>query len=115
MLRQVYLDEAVQNCYACESLLSYANSFIGSVENTTNAILPQVHVGVHLSNGVELGPTPPVNLTPSEQIPITLRAQGPSFDRWVAHPEVCLTSSGGGEGSEGGGGEHPVGAEGGGN
>ena len=99
-------------------ILSYdaaANAFIGTVENTTNAILPQVRVEIHLSNGVELGPTPPVDLAPGEQIPITLRAEGPPFDKWVAHPEVGPTSSGGGEGSEGGGGEHPAGAEGGGN
>ena len=90
-------------------ILSYdapANSFIGTVENTTNTILPQVRVEIHLSNGVELGPTPPIDLTPGEQIPITLRAEGPPFDRWVAHPEVGPTSSGG---------EHPAGAEGGGN
>ena len=99
-------------------IMSYdatTNSFEGTVKNTTNAILSQVRVEVHLSNGVELGPTSPVDLAPGEQIPIVLIAEGPPFDRWTAHPEVGPMSSSGGEGAEGGGGEHAGGAEGGGN
>ena len=83
-------------------IISYdeaTNSFTGTVKNTTGAILTQVRVEVHLSNGVELGPTPPVDLAPSEEIPITLMAEGGLFDTWTAHPEV------GGSGTEGGG-EH---------
>ena len=98
-------------------IMSYdaaTNAFEGTVKNTTNAILSQVRVEVHLSNGVELGPTSPVDLAPSEQIPIILVAEGPPFDRWTAHPEVGPMSSSG-EGAEGGGGEHAGGAEGGGN
>lgn len=86
-------------------------SFKGTVKNTTGAILPQVRVEVHLSNGVELGPTPPIDLAPGQQIPIELMAEGPSFDKWTAHPEVGGSGgegTGGGEGGEGGedGGEH---------
>ena len=36
-----------------------SNSFAGSVQNTTEDTLDQVRVEVHLSNGVELGPTTP--------------------------------------------------------
>ena len=83
-------------------IMSYdaaTNAFTGTVKNTTGAILPQVRVEVHLSNGVELGPTPPVDLAPGEEIPITLMAEGSPFDTWTAHPEV------GGSGAESGG-EH---------
>ena len=99
-------------------IMSYdaaTNAFEGTVKNTTSTILSQVRVEVHLSNGVELGPTSPVDLAPGEQIPIVLIAEGPTFDRWTAHPEVGPMSSSGGEGAEGGGGEHAGGAEGGGN
>ena len=75
------------------------NSFKGTVKNTTGAILPQVRVEIHLSNGVELGPTSPIDLAPGQQIPVVLMAEGPPFDKWTAHPEV------GGSGGEGGG-EH---------
>ena len=83
------------------------NSFKGTVKNTTGAILPRVRVEVHLSNGVELGPTTPIDLAPGEQIPVEFMAEGPSFDKWTAHPEVG--SEGGGEHGEGDsehGGEH---------
>ena len=43
-------------------VLSYdstANAFTGTVTNTTGNTLPRVRVEVHLSNGVELGPTEP--------------------------------------------------------
>ena len=64
------------------------NAFTGTVENTTSATLLQVRVEVHLSNGTELGPTPPVDLAPGETIPITLEATSDPFDTWSAHPEV---------------------------
>ena len=73
-----------------------ANAFTGTVENTTSATLLQVRVEIHLSNGTELGPTPPVDLAPGETIPITLEATSDPFDTWSAHPEV------GGSGGEDG-------------
>ncbi len=72
-------------------VLSYDStkeSFIGSVENTTNAVLNRVRVEVHLSNGVELGPTNPQNLKPNEKIVIELSASGQDFLTWSAHAEV---------------------------
>jgi hypothetical protein len=65
------------------------------VENTTDIILKQVRVEVHLSNGVELGPTTPTDLNPGESIEISLTATNKDFDGWTAHPEVG--ESGGGE------------------
>ena len=79
-----------------------SNAFKGAVENTTDETLKQVRVEVHLSNGVELGPTTPGDLAPGEKREILLTATSTNFDRWSAHPEV-----GEGEHSHGGeGGEH---------
>ena len=53
-------------------VLSYdlaANHFRGSVENTTGATLSQVRMEVPLSNGVELGPTAPVDLETRTETP----------------------------------------------
>ena len=63
-------------------------TFVGTVENTTSVTLSQVRVEVHLSNGVELGPTMPRDLAPGETIPITLDATSQTFATWSAHPEV---------------------------
>ena len=101
------------------------NTFKGTVENTTNAVLQQVRVEIHLFNSQgpnptdpELGPTPPVDLAPGQQIPIELIAVNEPFDMWVAHPEVGPSSGGGAEGggehAGEGGGEHGGGGEGGG-
>ena len=65
-----------------------SNSFKGTVENTTNQTLTRVRVEVHLSNGVELGPTTPVDLRPGSKIRVELKASGGNFDKWTAHPEV---------------------------
>lgn len=89
-----------------------SNSFKGTVTNTTGSILPQVRVEIHLSNGVELGPTPSIDLAPDETRPIVLQAMGPPFDRWTAHPEVGPSTGSGGEGGAEGGGEHGQGGEG---
>ena len=76
-------------------ILSYdvqINSFIGTVENTTDVTLKKVRVEVHLSNGIELGPTTPSDLKPGKKIDIKLTTTSKDFDGWTAHPEI-----GGGE------------------
>ena len=95
-----------------------ANAFIGTVENTTNATLQMVRVEVHLSNGVELGPTTPKDLAAGRTMRVRLDAAGQSFTGWSPHAEVGPQSGGehgpagerGGEGREGGG-EHGSGGE----
>ena len=88
------------------------NTFKGTVENTTNAVLQQVRVEIHLFDSIagvttaELGPTTPKDLAPGEIQDIVLVAVDEPFDMWTAHPEVG-PSSGGGED----GGEHAGGAE----
>lgn len=67
---------------------------------------------------MELGSTPSIDLASGETRPIVLRAMGPPFDRWTAHPEVGPSTGSGGEGGAEAGGEHGQGgggAEGGGN
>jgi hypothetical protein len=88
--------DAVRN--GARLILTYdaqSNSFNGFVENTTDNTLKQVRVEVHLSNGVELGPTTPTDLNPGERIDVSLTATNKDFDGWTAHPEVG--ESGGGE------------------
>ena len=72
-------------------VLSYdgtANAFTGTVQNITDVTLTRVRVEVHLSNGIELGPTTPVDLGPSQIAEIVLPASAEPFASWSAHPEV---------------------------
>jgi hypothetical protein len=89
---QLALSDTYDNVRAgAHLIMSYdaaTNSFKGTVKNTTNGTLTRVRVEIHLSNGVELGPTPPVDLAPGETRPIVLKATGTGFDKWTAHPEV---------------------------
>ena len=87
-----------------------SNTFIGTVENVTADTLERVRVEVHLSNGVELGPTTPTDLAPGGVLDVTLRATAQPFDTWSAHPEVG--SEEGEHGGEEGSGEHGGGSEG---
>ena len=86
-----------------------SNSFLGSVENTSDRVLTRVRVEVHLDNGAELGPTTPTDLAPGETLDIVLPSTPESFDSWTTHAEVGSGEGGsehgaGGEsGSEGGG------------
>ena len=79
-----------------------ANAFSGTIENTTDASIQQVRVEVHLSNGVELGPTATVSLASGETREVRLDATGQDFEAWSAHAE---TGSGEHSGEEGEG-EH---------
>lgn len=65
-----------------------SRQFVGEVTNITDATLPRVRVEVHLSNGVELGPTTPMDLAPGQTVDIVLPATGQAFSTWGAHPEV---------------------------
>lgn len=84
-----------------------SNAFTGTVENTTTSTLQQVRVEVHLSNGVELGPTTPVDLAPGQIVDVSLTATDQAFDGWTPHAEVG-PGSGGEDGGEGG--EHSSGS-----
>ena len=84
-------DEFEQIRSGARLMLSYdqsTNAFTGIVENTTGSTLGQVRVEVHLSNGIELGPTTPINLGPAEMVPVELPAGNQSFETWSAHAEV---------------------------
>ena len=70
------------------------NTLVGTVDNTTNATLTRVRIEVHLSNGVELGPTTPVDLAPGQIVDVILPATGQSFDGWTPHAEVGPSTSG---------------------
>ncbi len=82
-------------------------SFKGTVQNATTKPLSQVRVEVHLSNGVELGPTKRIDLEPGKKIPIELSAANQKFEWWTTHPEHGNEEGHGpGHGREEGRGEH---------
>ena len=62
-------------------------SFKGAVHNTTSKTLEDVRVEVHLSNGVELGPTKRTDLKPGTRIAVELSAANQKFTWWTTHPE----------------------------
>ena len=64
------------------------NAFVGTVRNVTNGALERVRVEVHLSNGIELGPTTPMDLAPGQVVDVVLKASEQPFESWSAHPEV---------------------------
>ncbi len=80
------------------------NQFIGTVENTTSAVLTRVRVEIHLSSGAERGPTTPTDLAAGEILDFVLDAGAQPFDSWTPHAEVGMSEGGSGSGE--GAGEH---------
>jgi len=70
-----------------------SNAFSGTVENATESSLCSVRVEVHLSNGVELGPTARKDLPAHQFTQVELSTGGEAFDTWTAHPEVSRCPS----------------------
>ena len=70
------------------SFNSASNSFVGRVSNTGNAPLCDVRVEVHLSTGIELGPTERAGVPYGGSINVTLPSGGEEFTTWTAHPEM---------------------------
>lgn len=65
-----------------------SSSFIGTVENVTSETIKSTRVEVHLSNGIELGPTERIDLASGNKENVKLSAKGQSFTWWKAHPEA---------------------------
>jgi len=80
------------------------NIFKGTVENTIDEVIRKVRVEVHLSNGIELGPTTAVDLKPGEKVDVELKASEKDFETWSTHAEVGSSEQGhgGGEGEHSG-------------
>ena len=95
-------DEIKNGAHLVLSYNAGNNSFTGTVENLTQEVIKNVRVEVHLSNGIELGPTNPKNLKPGEKILVELNATEKAFETWSTHAEVGSRE----HGNEGGDGEH---------
>ncbi len=81
------------------------NRFVGKVVNKTKATLTRVRVEIHLSNGVELGPTKATDLPPGYLLSVTIPATTQAFDTWTPHAEVGMGEHGGETAGEHGGSE----------
>ena len=55
-----------------------------------------MRVEIHLSNGIELGPTTPTDLAAGEILDIILDAGAQPFDSWTPHAEVGMSEGAGG-------------------
>ena len=78
-----------------------SRSFKGTVTNRTKKVLEAVRVEVHLSNGVELGPTKRTDLKPGQKMKVELAAANQKFEWWTTHPETGSEEGHNHEGSEG--------------
>lgn len=77
------------------------SNFDGVITNKSTKVVKRARMEVHLSNGVELGPTKPKDLKPGDELKVTLSAKGQKFTTWSTHAEVGSNEHGHGEGGEG--------------
>ena len=85
------LDTQRVHLAGAEVTLSYdwaTHAFTGKMENTTTATLRRVRVQVHLSNGIKLDPTTPVDLAPAQVVNVNIPASSQPFTHWSAYLEV---------------------------
>ncbi len=81
--------DAVRN--GVRLILNYdgtSSAFNGTVENISNEKISNVRVEIHLSNGVELGPTMSVELAAGQQEYVNLSAKNQTFNWFKAHSET---------------------------
>lgn len=98
-------DTAEEMRSGIELSISYDSTrevFIGTITNTTAATITMVRVEVHLSNGVELGPTPTVDLAAGESREVELDAGSQTFTMFSTHVEIGSGEHGSGHSEEDG-------------
>lgn len=76
------------------------DAFVGKVKNVTSKTISDVRVEVHLSNGVELGPTKREDLSAGKSRKIQLSAEGNKFNTWSTHAESGNEEGHGAEGED---------------
>ena len=84
-------DTAMETRNGVDLVVNYDSArevFTGTVSNTTAATVTQVRVEVHLSNGMELGPTPRTDVAAGQTISIELDARGQTFSWFSVHVEI---------------------------
>jgi len=84
-------DTAMETRNGVDLVVNYDSArevFTGTVTNTTAATVTQVRVEVHLSNGMELGPTPRTDVAAGQMISIELDASGQTFSWFSVHVEI---------------------------
>ena len=84
-------DTATESRSGVDLVLRYdqpSETFTGMLTNTTGAPVADVRVEIHLSNGVELGPTPRIMIGAGETSPVELDAGGQSFTSFSVHIEI---------------------------
>ena len=72
-------------------LLKYnktTNEFKGFIQNKTSKSIERARVEIHLSNGIELGPTIPMTLKSRQKKEIIIKATEKGFSSWSTHVEV---------------------------
>jgi len=69
-------DEILNGSRLVLSFDKESSTFVGTVENLTEQTLARVRIEVHLSNGIELGPTEPIDLAPGTKAEVKLSAEG---------------------------------------
>lgn len=77
-----------------------SSEFVGFIANKSEKAVKKARVEVHLSNGVELGPTKPKDVNPGEKFEVKLSANGQKFETWSTHAEVGSNEHGHGAGGE---------------
>ena len=55
--------------------------------NVTDELIENVKIGVYLSNGMDLGPTPAANLEPGQESSVMIDADVKEWDKWAANVE----------------------------
>ena len=90
-------DTATEIRSGVELIMNYDGSrevFTGMVTNTTNATVTKVRVEIHLSNGVELGSAPNVDLVAGETKSVELNAINQSnFNTYSIQVEIGSSRS----------------------
>ena len=66
--------------------------FTGTLTNTMGVGVPSVEFRVHLSNGIELGPSSGASLAPGQVLAVMLNARGQRFTAWSVRLGVGATA-----------------------
>lgn len=61
--------------------------FFGSRMNLTDETIEGFQIGVHLSNGMDLGPTPVGDLLPGQEGSMMIDAEVAEWEKWAANVE----------------------------
>ncbi len=83
-------DDTISGVHVMVKYMLDDKYFYGSLENVGDELVKGIKVGMHLSNGMDLGPTHGLDLVPGKAGSVVIDADIKEWEKWAVYVELKI-------------------------